>query len=328
MISNLRSALVTTTAMFAMLTVAPASQAGEKLKVVASFSILGDMTARVGGDNIDLTTLVGPGGDAHVFEPRPTDAETVSKAQLMIVNGLGFEGWLDRLVEASGSKAKIVVATGGVETTKPGKGPGPEDEAKHDDHTEDETKDEHAEDGHGHGDLDPHAWQSAKNAIHYVSNIARALCDADKANCETYKANGAAYTLELEALDSEIRQMIDALPKDRRTVITGHDAFGYFARAYGVTFLAPEGVSTESEASAADVAKLITQIQESKASALFVESISDPRLIEQIAKDTGVKIGGTLYSDALSEADGPAATYAGMMRYNAKTLTEALAARS
>ncbi len=160
------------------------------------------------------------------------------------------------------------------------------------------------------------------------SNIARALCNADKANCEAYKANGAAYTLELEALDAEIRRLVDALPQDRRTVITGHDAFGYFAQAYGVTFLAPEGVSTESEASAADVAKLIEQIKTSKASALFVESISDPRLIEQIASDTGVKVGGTLYSDALSEADGPAASYAGMMRYNAKTLTDALSARS
>ncbi len=303
--SRLHTAFASTVGLLALLCVTAASQAGEKLKVVASFSILGDMTARVGGDRIELTTLVGPGSDAHVFEPRPADAETVSKAQVMVVNGLGFEGWIGRLVEASGSTARIIVATEGVDAIAPAEG-----------------------DGGDHGHRDPHAWQSVRNALHYVSNIAKALCDADKTNCETYKANGAAYTLELEALDAEIRQMIDALPKDRRTVITGHDAFGYFAHAYGVTFLAPEGVSTELEASAADVAKLITQIQELKASALFVESISDPRLIEQIAEDTGVKVGGTLYSDALSEADGPAATYVGMMRYNAKTLTQALAARS
>lgn len=308
-----RTALGIVASVLAFAALAPAASAAEKLKVVASFSILGDMTARVGGDGIELATLVGPGGDAHVFEPKPTDAEVVSKAELMIVNGLGFEGWLDRLVEASGSKARIVVATRGVETIKPAEGHG---EA------------EHAETGHDHGDLDPHAWQSVRNAITYVSNIAQALCDADQANCETYKANGAAYTSELEALDAEIRAAVDALPMDRRTVITGHDAFGYFAHAYGVTFLAPEGVSTESEASAADVAKLIEQIQEKKAGALFVESISDPRLIEQIGNDTGVTVGGTLYSDALSDAAGPAPTYVGMMRYNARTLTKALGARS
>lgn len=292
-------------ALFAM--ASPA--AAEKLRVVASFSILGDMTDRIGGDQIELTTLVGPGGDAHIFEPRPADAETVSKAQLMIVNGLGFEGWIERLVEASGSKAKIVVATDGVATIAPAESHG----------------EAHAEDDHDHGEIDPHAWQSSKNAVTYAGNIAQALCDADEANCETYKANAAAYVAELEALDADIRQKVASLPKDRRTVITGHDAFGYFAHAYGLTFLAPEGVSTESEASAADVAKLITQIKDDKASALFVESISDPRLIEAIAKDTGVSVGGTLYSDALSDAGGPAATYIDMMRYNARTLVEALA---
>jgi zinc/manganese transport system substrate-binding protein len=318
----LRTVLASATAVVVLALGPAASQAADKLKVVASFSILGDMTARIGGDKIELTTLVGPGGDAHVFEPRPADAETVAKAQLMIVNGLGFEGWLDRLVEASGSNAEIVVATRGVETIKPAGGHG------HDVRAEGEKHGEHANDSHDHGDLDPHAWQSVRNAISYVSNIAQALCDADPANCETYKANGAAYTAELAALDAEIRASIDALPKDRRTVITGHDAFGYFAHTYGVTFLAPEGVSTESEASAADVAKLIEQIKEDKASALFVETISDPRLIEQIGKDTGLTIGGTLYSDALSESGGPAPTYVDMMRYNAKTLAEALEARS
>jgi zinc/manganese transport system substrate-binding protein len=291
----------------------------EKLKVVATFSILGDMTARIGGDRIELTTLVGPGGDAHVFEPKPRHAEAVGHAKLMIVNGLGFEGWLDRLVEASGSKAKIVVATRGIETIGM--------EGQHDDSAGD-TAGAHAGDDHDDGAIDPHAWQSVKNAIRYVTTIARALCEADVTNCETYQANGEAYRAELKALDAEIRQSIEALPKDRRTVITSHDAFGYFAEAYGLTFLAPEGVSTESEASAADVARLIEQIKARKASALFVESISDPRLIEQIARDSGVKAGGTLYSDALSDAEGPAATYIDMMRSNVRTLVGALAPRS
>lgn len=298
----------------------PSAGAAEKLKVVASFSILGDMTARVGGDLIELTTLVGPGGDAHVFEPRPTDAETVAGAQLMIVNGLGFEGWLERLVEASGSKARIVVATEGVETIK---------SAEDNEHDEVKPHEDHAkEGGHEHGAIDPHAWQSVRNALRYVGNITKALCESDRVNCATFKANSAVYAAELGSLDSEIRRSIDALPKDRRTVITSHDAFGYFAHAYGLTFLAPEGVSTASEASAADVAQLIEQIKAHKASALFVESISDPRLIEQIGADTGVAVGGTLFSDALSEADGPAATYIAMMRTNARRLVGALGARS
>ncbi len=294
-------------ALLASFTAAPA---GEKLKVVASFSILGDMTARVGGDRIALSVLVGPDGDAHVFEPKPSDAQTVGQARIMLVNGLGFEGWLERLIEASGSKAGIVTVSEGVQPIKPKAG------------------EEHAEAGEEHGDIDPHAWQSVPNAITYVGNIAKALCDADKAGCETYKRNGAAYVSELEALDAEIRTAIGALPKDRRTVITSHDAFGYFEHAYGITFLAPESVSTEAEASAADVAKLIDQIEVDKASAIFVENISDPRLVEQIGKDTGLKVGGTLYSDALSGVGGPAGTYIGMMRHNARTLTEALAARS
>jgi zinc/manganese transport system substrate-binding protein len=304
--------------------------AAEKLKVVASFSILGDMAARVGGDRIALTTLVGPGSDAHIFEPTPADAETVAKSQLMIVNGLGFEGWLDRLVEASGSNAKIIVASEGVETIKPAEEHGHEEQtdAGHDEHAESEQQEAHAAEGHDHGDIDPHAWQDVRNAVQYVGNIAKALCEADEPNCETYKANAAAYVVALEALDAEIRSTIGALPKDRRTVITSHDAFGYLAHGYGLTFLAPEGVSTESEASAADVAKLIGQIKDDKASALFIESISDPRLIEMIGRDTGLKVGGTLFSDALSAADGPAATYIDMMRYNARTLIGALTARS
>lgn len=294
--------------------------AAEKLPVVASFSILGDMVARVGGEHIALTTLIGPDGDAHVFSPRPVDAEVVGKAKVMIVNGLGFEGWLDRLVEASGSKASIVTASAGVKTIEVKKA--------HEGHAEDKEHaeaEESSEAEHGHGDVDPHAWQDVRNAVIYVGNITQALCEADKASCDAYKANGSAYIAELEALDAKIRTAIEAVPADRRAVITSHDAFGYFESAYGITFLAPEGVSTESEASAADVAKLIEQIREDKASAIFVENVTNPRLIERIGKDTGVKVGGTLYSDALSGSDGPAATYLDMMRHNAETLTRAIA---
>jgi zinc/manganese transport system substrate-binding protein len=284
---------------------AGSASAEEKLKVVASFSIIGDMAARVGGERIDLSVLVGPDGDAHVFEPKPADAQTVGKAKLMLVNGLGFEGWLERLIEASGSMAKVVTVSEGVETITP--------------------RHEHGEE---QAAADPHAWQSVRNAVHYADNIARALCNADRPGCETYKANAAAYVIELDALDREIRAAIAALPGDRRIVMTSHDSFGYFGREYGITFLAPEGVSTESEASAADVARLIDQIKADKASAIFLENVSEPRLIEQIGKDTGLKAGGVLYSDALSRAGGPAETYIDMIRHNARTIVEALAARS
>jgi zinc/manganese transport system substrate-binding protein len=288
----------------ALLAATPAL-AMDKLKAVASFSILGDFVSRVGGDLVEVTTIVGPGGDAHVYEPRPDDAKAMAAAEIVFVNGLGFEGWMDRLVEASGYKGKIAVTTAGIAAAP--------------------MADDHDHEEHDHDARDPHAWQDARNAAGYVDNIAKALCAADAEDCAAYGANAAAYKKELAALDEEIRATIARVPSDRRTVITSHDAFGYFAKAYGVTFLAPEGVSTESEASAKDVAKLITQIKAGKASALFVETVSDPRLIEQIARETGLKIGAALYSDALSPPGGPAATYIDMMRHNAKALAGAMA---
>lgn len=289
--------------------------AGDKIKVVASFSILADFVQRVGGDRVELTTLVGPDGDAHVYEPKPDDAKAMAAAQVVFMNGLAFEGWLDRLVESSGYKGPIVKATDGIK---------PEKMSDDHDHAEGEKKEEH-EHEHAHGEFDPHAWQSAANSIVYVKNIAEALCATKVSDCETFKANADAYTKELSALHGEIEAAVSKIPEDRRNVITSHDAFGYFSRAYGITFHAPEGVSTESEASAKDVAKLIEQIREDRASALFVENISDLRLIEQISNETGLKIGGALYSDALSSKDGPAATYIDMMRHNTKLLTEAMA---
>ncbi|MGF7005950.1 zinc ABC transporter substrate-binding protein AztC [Aminobacter sp. BE322] len=282
----------------------------EPLKVVASFSIIGDFARNVGGDRIELTTLVGPDGDAHVYEPSPADAVTMSKADVVLVNGLQFEGFLQRLVEASATKASIVELTKGIEPLKMKEAHSHEQEGT-------------AEDGH-HDGFDPHAFQSSANAKIYVSNIAGAFCAADAAGCDAYKANAARYTAELSEAEAYIKASVEAIPADKRTIITSHDAFGYFENAYGVTFLAPEGISTEAEASAADVAALIRQVREDKASAIFVENITNPRLVEQIAAETGVTVGGTLYSDALSKANGPAPTYIDLMKNNIGTIKGAI----
>jgi zinc/manganese transport system substrate-binding protein len=282
--------------------------AAEPLKVVASFSIIGDFAQNVGGDRIALTTLVGPNGDAHVYEPKPADAVATADADVVLVNGLHFEGFLQRLVEASATKATVVELTKGVETLAT-------TEEEHEQEGE-EAHEAEAQEGHDHGAIDPHAFQSIANAKIYVKNIADAFCTADADGCDTYKANAEAYTEKLDALETEVKAAVASIPQDKRTVITSHDAFGYFQHEYGLTFLAPEGISTDAEASAADVAKLIEQVRHDKASAIFVENITNQRLIEQIASETGLKIGGTLYSDALSDANGPAGTYIDMMRNN------------
>ncbi|PWJ85994.1 zinc/manganese transport system substrate-binding protein [Pseudaminobacter salicylatoxidans] len=287
-----------------------ASAYAEPLKVVASFSIIGDFAQNVGGDRIALTTLVGPDGDAHVYEPKPADAMAMSKADIVLVNGLHFEGFLQRLVEASATKASVVELTKGVEPIA--------------------MKEEHAhEEGeshghHHHGDTDPHAFQSIANAKIYVKNIADAFCAADAQGCDSYEANAEAYTRKLAEAETEVKAAVASIPQDKRVIITSHDAFGYFEHAYGLTFLAPEGISTEAEASAADVAALIRQVKEDKASAIFVENITNARLIEQIAAETDLKVGGTLYSDALSSNDGPASTYIDMMRNNIATIKGAI----
>jgi zinc/manganese transport system substrate-binding protein len=271
------------------------AQAAQKLKVLATFSIVGDIVGRVAGDKVELTTLVGPDGDAHAFEPATADARALGKAQLIFANGLAFEPWLARLVQSSGSKAKIVSLSDGVKPLL------------------------------ADGAPDPHAWQDVRNAVNYAENTARALAAADTANAATYAAKARAYVEELRRLDAEIRSWVAAVPKDRRRVITSHDAFAYFGAAYGIAFVAPLGASTEQQASAKGVAALIDQIKREKITAVFVENISDPRLMQQIARETGVKLGGELYSDALSEASGPAPTYIAMMRHNATLLTKAMA---
>jgi zinc/manganese transport system substrate-binding protein len=297
----------------------PAPASAANLKVVASFSIIGDFARNVGGDRIDLTTLVGPDGDAHVYEPRPTDAVSLEQADVVLVNGLAFEGFMKRLIEASGTKAPVVEVTKGITPLKP------EENEHHDEGTETTADGHDAEEGHHHhGEFDPHAWQSIENAQTYVKNIADAFCTADKVGCATYTANADAYVAKLEDLEKEVQASIEAIPAGKRTIITSHDAFGYFEHEYGLKFVAPEGISTEAEASAADIAKLVEQVREDKASAIFLENITNPRLVEQIARETGLKVGGTLYSDALSGPDGPASSYIDMFRYNVATLKAAI----
>lgn len=277
--------------------------AQEKLPVVASFSILGDFVREIGGERVAVTTLVGPDGDAHVYSPTPADAKTVAGAKLVVVNGLKFEGWLTRLVKSSGTKATVATATTGITPLK--------------------MADDH---GHGHGAEDPHAWQSVANARLYVGNVRDALIAADPAGKAGYEANATAYLAKLDALEAEIKATVARIPADRRRAITSHDAFGYFVKAYGIAFIAPQGVSTEAEASAKDVARIIRQIKAEKVPAVFLENITNPRLAEQIARESGAKIGGRLYSDALSAANGPAGTYIAMMKHNISQIEKALVA--
>jgi zinc/manganese transport system substrate-binding protein len=280
------------------------TQAQDKIRVLATFSILGDFVKSVGGDRVEVSTLVGPNSDAHVYSPAPADAKKVAAAKVVITNGLGFEGWMARLVRASGSKAVPVVATKGIKPRK---------QAAHG----------HSH-GHSHDDTDPHAWQSVANAKIYVANILAALVAADPAGKATYEANAKAYVEKLDALDKEVREAVATIPQERRRIITSHDAFGYFQAAYGIEFIAPQGVSTESEASARDVGRIITQIKRQKIPAVFLENVTDPRLIQRIAAESGAKVGGQLYSDALTDEKGAAPTYIDMIRHNIKQLTAAL----
>jgi zinc/manganese transport system substrate-binding protein len=248
-----------------------------------------------------MAALVGPNGNAHVYAPSPVDAKKLADARLVVVNGLGFEGWLDRLVKASGTRATIVVASKDVKTRERANGG-----------------------DHERGRADPHAWQSVANAKIYVANIRNALAASDPAGVAIYDANTARYLAQLDALDREVREEIARIPADRRRVISTHDAFGYFEAAYGIRFIAPQGVSTETEASAKDVAQIVSQIRKQKIPAVFLENVTDPRLMRQIATETGAKIGGVLYSDALTGTDGDAPTYIAMMRHNLKQLAGAL----
>jgi zinc/manganese transport system substrate-binding protein len=277
-----------------LLLIASPLHAAEPLNVVASFSILGDFVRTIGGDRVNVTTLVGPDSDVHVYTPAPSDAKRIADAKLVIVNGLGLEGWLPRLVQSAGSKATIVIASAGIAPLKLGSA------------------------------ADPHAWQSVPNAKVYVTDIANALVAADPDDAELFRTQAKTYLETLEALDREVRDAVAKIPAERRKVISTHDAFGYFAAEYGVQFIAPLGVSTETEPSARDIAGIIGQIKAQKIPAVFLENISDDRLIRRIAAETGAKVGGTLISDGLTGEKGPAPTYIDMVRHNIKALTSAL----
>jgi zinc/manganese transport system substrate-binding protein len=266
----------------------------DHVRVVASFSILGDFAKNVGGERVEVTTLVGRDSDVHVYTPAPGDAKKIADAQLVIINGLGLEGWLPRLLQSSGSKAVVVTATDGITPLKVGSA------------------------------ADAHAWQSAVNAKRYVINIRDGLVATDPADAAVFRANAEGYLAKLDDLDREVRAAVAQIPPERRRVISTHGAFGYFAAAYGVEFVAPLGISTDSEPSARDLADIITGIRTRKIPAVFLENISDDRLIRRLSAETGAKVGGTLYSDSLSAEKGDAPTYIDMVRHNIKVLTTAL----
>jgi len=287
---NRRSFLVSSAALLA----GSAARAQARGEMIASMSIIADLVAQVGGARISVSSLVGPGGDAHVFQPAPADARRVAQAQALFVNGLGLEGWLPRLVQASGGKARIVTVSEGVKPIRDGR------------------------------DVDPHAWQDVANAKIYVANIRDALIAADPDGAAEFTQRAKDYLQTLDRLDAEIRAGVATIPAARRRIITSHDAFGYFAKAYGLAFIAPQGVSTETEASSRDVARIIRQIKAEKIPAVFLENISDPRLMNQVARETGARIGEAVFSDSLSPKDGPASTYVAMMRHNLNAFTQAL----
>ncbi|WLH12749.1 metal ABC transporter substrate-binding protein [Pseudomonas hefeiensis] len=273
------------------------TSAAEKLQVVTSFSILSDMTQEVGGEHIQITNLVGPDADAHTYEPSPDDAKALLSAKLIIKNGLGFEPWLDRLVTSTETSAPVISASRGVIPR--------------------------SLDEEGETVPDPHAWHNLANAELFVRNITKALETADPTNKADYERNSQAYLKKIYALLAEAKAKLAALPPGNRKIVTSHDAFGYLGQAYGIEFMAPQGLSTEREPSAADVAALITQIRKAKVKAVFMENIKDARLLKQIAAESGAHIGGTLYSDALA-ASGPASTFIGLFEYNLNTLYDAL----
>jgi zinc/manganese transport system substrate-binding protein len=275
------------------------ARAENTVKVVASFSILGDMVKNIGGDRVQVTTLVGPDSDVHAYSPTPATARAVNKANLVVVNGLGLEGWMDRLIRASGYKGVVVVATRGIKPLR----------MKND---------------RNQIVIDPHAWQDLANGRHYVANIAAALEKVDPKGTAIYKTRTAAYDKKLADLNAWVSREFSSIPKSKRRMITSHDAFGYLAAAYDIDILSPMGVTTESEPSARAVKNLILQIEKEKITAVFVENISDPRLVEQIARESGVAVGGKLYSDALSGPKGPASTYLAMFKNNIANIIAAM----
>jgi zinc/manganese transport system substrate-binding protein len=268
-----------------------AARAAPPVRVVASFSILADMVRQIGGPTVAVTALVGPDEDVHVYDPRPKDLRTLAEAALLVRNGLGLEGWMVRLTGSSGYKGPIVTAA---QTVVP--------------RTMTETGGEIA--------TDPHAWQDPRNGVLYAQAIAEGLAAADAANAPLYRDNAAAYAARIAATGDWIEATLKPIPAADRRIITTHDAFGYYGARYGIEFLAAEGISTEFEPSARAIAALIAQIRREKVHAVFIEAMTSDRMARMLARETGAALGGTVYSDALSPSDGPAATYLEMLRHN------------
>ena len=266
--------------------------------VVASFTVLADIVSQVGGDHVKVKSLVGPDGDPHTFEPTPQDSQALAKADLVFVSGLGLEGWMDRLVSASGYHGQPVVASAGVTTRS----------------MEEEGK----------TITDPHAWNSMQNGVIYATNVMNALVKADPEDAAAIRQRGQNYIQQLQALDSWAKTAFDKIPVEKRKVLTSHDAFGYFGQRYGVTFLAPVGFSTEAEASASNVGDLITQLKQQHITRYFIENQTDPRLVKQIASATGAEPGGELYPEALSPASGPAPTYQAAFKHNVNAMLKSM----
>jgi zinc/manganese transport system substrate-binding protein len=284
--------------------------AQDKPVAVVTFSILSDLAQRIAGDHVRVLTLVGPNGDAHVFEPGPKESAELAQAPLLIANGLGFEPWLQRLEDASGFTGKVVVASDGVT-------PLAREEER-------EGAEAEGEAGHDHGAVDPHAFQDLSNAQIYAANIAKGLSEADPAHAADFKARADTLIAEMAALDQELKGEFAAIPQDRRRILTSHDAFGYFGKAYGIQFVSVQGISTEAEPTAEDLAKIVRQARDGRLTAIFLENMADPRLAETVAQESSVRMGGELYADALSEADGPTPDYLSLIRHNAKQLLAAM----
>lgn len=347
MFGKRRNYALATLVVFFLLNATAGSVRAERLAVVATFSVLGDMVSQIGGDKVSVTTLVGPNGDTHMYQPTPAAAGAVAKAQMLVINGLDYDKWIERLRHATNFKGLTVTATEGIKPLESdehhssseekhdrehaGHEKGHNDAEDHGDkHSTKHNRDEHQahketdHDGHHHGVYDPHAWHDPVHGQAYARNIADGLSTIDPANTAYYRSRLTNYVNELAALDAEIESRLSQVPVNRRTVITSHDALHYFGRAYGLRFLAPQGLSTESEPSAEGVAHLIRQIRKQRITAVFVQNLGDPRLVKQIAAETGATLGGTLYTDALSPVDGPASTYLDMLRSNATVLHDAL----
>ncbi|MEQ1534406.1 MAG: metal ABC transporter substrate-binding protein [Burkholderiaceae bacterium] len=286
-----------TLSLYALLSPMSLSHGTETLNVKTSFSILGDLVQVVGGERVKVTILVGPDQDAHIFEPKPQDVKNLLSAKLLVVNGAGFEPWAQRLVKSASYKGTTLTASQGVKfLVMPAEKKGDKPET------------------------DPHAWQNPNNVIVYIQNITAALGKLDPEGAAVFKKNSEAYIAELRELDTWAKAQFGAVPNNKRKVITSHDAFGYFAAQYQIVFLAPQGMSTEAEPSAKQVAQLIRQIKSEKIKAVFVENMSNPKLISQLSKDADVTVGEALYADALSSADKPGSTYLKMMRHNVNQL--------